>query len=269
MKQYSQEHLGLPVGDEDWTQPQDIYNSVLSLMRMHRLGLLGGETMPEDAHPDIPPDSADSYHYFTLPMALNYQRDSFALWRSATRTFSDPDTSWVLDPMTVTQRGIDETRGALLQHRLALQPNRHVKTWFTICQCLVDNWDGDIRNLFLATDRRVDAILDVVQSGQKKGFPYLSGPKISNYWLYVMDQYSDQHLKNRECLSVAPDTHVIQASIRLGLVDSSLRHHPNVQTLVATAWKDLLKGTSTDPIDVHTPLWLWSRSRFVAFMGED
>jgi len=33
--------------------------------------------------------------------------------------------------------------------------------------------------------------------------------------------------------------------------------------VVAERWKTLLEGTELDPIDVHTPLWLWSRSGFI------
>lgn len=91
---------------------------------------------------------------------------------------------------------------------------------------------------------------------------YLSGQKIANYWLYVLHQYTDAPLRNRHLLSVAPDTHVLQASIMLGLVQNgsdinALRHR------VAQEWKELLIGAELCPIDVHTPLWLWSRNNFL------
>lgn len=31
---------------------------------------------------------------------------------------------------------------------------------------------------------------------------------------------------------------------------------------VAERWADLLNGTELKPIDVHTPMWLWSRGKF-------
>ena len=94
-------------------------------------------------------------------------------------------------------------------------------------------------------------------------FPYLSGNKICNYWLYVMGNYTDARLVDREYLNVAPDTHVIQASIRLGLVsDMTESNNQELQLAVARSWENILKGTSILPIDVHTPLWLWSRHGF-------
>lgn len=74
----------------------------------------------------------------------------------------------------------------------------------------------------------------------KMNFPYLGSNKICNYWLYVMEQYTDVKFVDRENITVAPDTHVIQAS----------------------RWQEILKGTDLFPIDVHTPMWLWSRGKF-------
>ena len=36
----------------------------------------------------------------------------------------------------------------------------------------------------------------------------------------------------------------------------------NVQSIVIDRWNELFKGTKYSPIDVHTPLWLWSRNGF-------
>jgi len=33
---------------------------------------------------------------------------------------------------------------------------------------------------------------------------------------------------------------------------------------VSKIWRKLLEGTGIDPIDVHSPLWFWSRSGFKA-----
>ena len=92
--------------------------------------------------------------------------------------------------------------------------------------------------------------------------PNLSGQKIANYWLYVLHQYTDVPLRNRHLLSVAPDTHVLQASIILGLVQNSSNLNV-LQLRVAQEWKELLSDTELCPIDIHTPLWLWSRNNFL------
>ena len=36
----------------------------------------------------------------------------------------------------------------------------------------------------------------------------------------------------------------------------------DVQLIVVERWNELFKGTKYNPIDIHTPLWLWSRNGF-------
>lgn len=68
--------------------------------------------------------------------------------------------------------------------------------------------------------------------------------------------------KNIENLTVAPDTHVIKATHRLGLITDEELTRGNVQSIVIDRWNELFKGTKHSPIDIHTPLWLWSRNGF-------
>ena len=215
--------------------------------------------MPEDANPQLLPDSDDNQHYFTLPMALNYQRSSYTLWESARATYLDEMTRWVFRPRDVLNKDSSELRQALQKHKLALQPVKHTDTWFRLCVAICDLLAGRIGSLFSQCDSRADEILQFVQVQHKKMFPYLSGKKICNYWLFVMSQYGGVQLKNRAALSVAPDTHVVQASVHLGLVGPNT---PDIQEVVAARWRELLEGTPLTPIDVHTPLWLWSRAGF-------
>jgi hypothetical protein len=231
---------------------------------MYTRGELGGDVMPEDAHPTLPCDSADCFHYFTLPMALNYQRDSYALWRAATAAYDDPDTRAIFDPKAVVRMSDESLAERLLRHRVALQPVRHPAIWKTLCKAIVKLFDGDIRSLFSSTSGDVATILDLVQRRHKRDFPYLSGPKIANYWLFVIEKYTSATLRGRDVLSIAPDTHVIQASIRLGVVPETIHHRTDYREAVSQSWRVVLGGSELVPIDVHTALWLWSRSHFNA-----
>lgn len=218
--------------------------------------------MPEDENPGLPLSSMENFHFFTLPMALNYQRNSYALWSAARKTFSDPSTRAVFDPQAVAAMDDDTLRGALTRYGVALQPIRQTMTWRTLCQTICALFEGDVRNLFIRTERRIPLVLEFVQRTHKAYFPYLGGAKICPYWLYVLSQYTDVNLTEREALSIAPDTHVIQSTIRLGLVAPDAAGSSGVQQLVADAWREVLKGTDLLPIDLHTPLWLWSRRGF-------
>ena len=243
----------------------DVLADVRTLIRMHQEGHLGGATMPEDVHPSLDRRSADLCHYFTLGMSLNYQRNSYSLWQSATRAYNDPETAVIFCPREVSRLSHTELATLLLRYRVGLQPNKHTATWHALCVSFCELYDGDVRNLFGKCEGDIRRILTEIQQTYKKRFPYLSGPKIANYWLYVLLSYTDLNLTNREALSVAPDTHVIQSSRRLGLISQGERETPRVATLVAERWKGLLDGTEFAPIDVHTPLWLWSKSGFKNF----
>jgi hypothetical protein len=57
-----------------------------------------------------------------------------------------------------------------------------------------------------------------LQVEYKKGFPYLSGPKIFNYWSFIISTYGKINLKERNLIDIAPDTHILKCSIKLGVI---------------------------------------------------
>lgn len=246
------------------TRPlREILSDLARIRVMYEAGLLGGAVMPEDCNPGLSRESKENYHFFTLPMALNYQRNSYSLWEAATKTFEDPVSKALFDPVSVISLGDGDLRDLMSKYRLALQPNNHCKIWRTLCGSICELFSGDIRQLFVLTGNDVPSLLQFVQRDNKASFPYLAGPKICNYWLYVMSRYTDVRLVGREALNVAPDTHVVQASVKLGLIDAKTASGHDGHLVIARAWSSALQGTGIAPIDLHTPLWLWSRSGFV------
>ena len=239
-----------------------ILEQVDKLIDMYRNGELGGEIMPEDVNPHFDKDSKENYLYFTLPMALNYQRNSYTLWESANKTYNDEETRFVFDPKICLDKTFEEVQYALTKYKVALQKQKQTEIWLQLCKTLVEFYDGDIRKLFNELDNDVDKIRYFIQKENKKKFPYLSGTKICNYWLYVIYQYADRKYKNIENLTVAPDTHVVKATHRLGLITDGELDRSDVQLIVIDRWNELFKGTKYIPIDIHTPLWLWSRNGF-------
>jgi hypothetical protein len=235
-------------------------------LRLHALwkaGGLGGAVMPEDARPALDPASEALARYFTLGMALNYQRSSYALWAACTAAFEDRATTWVFDPEAVARSSLQELRQALVRHRVALQPNRHPDIWRRNAEGLVRHTGGQVRGLLEACDWDIGAVKAWL-AARRADFPYLAGPKISNYWLYVLSDYMAWPIVNRAALTVAPDTHVIAASRRLGLVGQGEREGQALTAKVADGWRRVLTGSALTPIDMHTPLWLWSRGGFAA-----
>lgn len=222
---------------------KDILEKVDKLVCMYKKGLLGGEIMPEDENPNLDRNSLENYNYFTLPMALNYQRNSYKLWEGANKTWKDEETRFVFNTRKVENSDFEKVKEALVKYRVALQPNKQVEIWVKLCKTFNELFDSDIRKIFEINNNDVEKIRKYIQQDNKAKFPYLSGNKICNYWLYVLYQYTDIRFNNIEKLTVAPDTHVVKASYKLGLINEEELNSNNVQLIVIDRWNEILKDT--------------------------
>lgn len=245
----------------DLTQKEALRKNCVSLLNAYKTGLLGDITMPEDTNPGFSPkETEERLAYFTMPMALNYQRDSFALWRAALATWSDPDTRDVFNIKKASSMSVDDLRTRLTKHKLALQPNKHVNTWKLLAETFNTQWGG-VSGLFAEADNDYLKLRELVQIKHKKSFPYLSGPKIFNYWSYIMSSYGNILLTNRDYIEIAPDTHVLQCSVQLGVL-TELEANTFTRDKISEVWRNALDGSNIAPIDLHSPLWFWSRGGF-------
>lgn len=219
---------------------------------------LGNMAMPEDAHPDFL-SQEERLVYFTLPMALNYQRNSYKLWEWALAAYNDPETRRIfnIEESAGSERGV--VQQALLKHKVALQQNKHTATRQTIAKTIFHN-RGSIEWLLKAADYDFLKLQDIVQKKFKVWFPYLSWPKIFHYRSYILWEYGGVELKNKQYIEIAPDTHVIQCSVKLGVLNESEVDLP--RDAISAKWRETLKGSGIDPIDMHSPLWFWSRNDF-------
>jgi hypothetical protein len=228
------------------------------LLNAYHSGELGQTKMPEDANPGQFNSSELRLSYFTLPMALNYQRDSYKLWEAALKTFNDSYTNDVFDIKKVVAMTTENLQEKLIKYKLALQPNKHINTWQTICRTINEEW-GSLENLVHSNDFL--EIKDIIQNKFKKGFPYISGPKIFNYWCLIIQQYGGLKLINSEFIEIAPDTHITKCSVKLGVINTQEAVNLTKEQ-ISERWRLVLKDSGINPIDMHSPLWFWSRNGF-------
>lgn len=239
-----------------------LHQSCKTLLEAFKSGELGQTVMPEDSNPGFSDKDAEMrIAYFTLPMALNYQRDSYKLWESTLNTFNDPKTRFVFDVDKVSKASEDEVRNVLMKYKVALQPNKHVNTWRVIAKTINDNW-GSFAKFFESTENDFLKLRQTVRIEHKKGFPYLSGPKIFNYWSFIISTYGGINLSNRDYIEIAPDTHITQCSVKLGVITQE-EADTLTKDAISERWRELLKESGIDPIDMHPPLWFWSRNGFI------
>ncbi|MBW3015233.1 hypothetical protein KY328_02560 [Candidatus Woesearchaeota archaeon] len=238
---------------------QDIINKCKLLLQAYKEGKLGYMKMPEDSNPGFS-DSETRLVYFTLPMSLNYQRDSYKLWEAALETYNDGGCRRVFDIKNSALMAEEEVRNLLIKHKVALQPNKHVTTWQKISKTIYENW-GSISKMLEATGYDFLELKKIVQGEFKKGFPYLSGPKIFNYWSFIIQKYGKVKLKNSGFIEIAPDTHVTKCSVKLGVISEKEAETMSKEKL-SEKWRVVLEGSGIKPIDMHPPLWFWSRNGF-------
>jgi hypothetical protein len=238
---------------------EKIIENCRQLMEAFQSGEIGQTIMPEDSHPEFQ-DEETKLVYFTLPMSLNYQRNSYTLWESCLKTFNDNGSKKVFDISNSSNLSEDELRNLLIKYKIALQPNKHINTWSRIAKTINENW-GSISNLLEFVDYDFLKLKDTIQNKFKKGFPYLSGPKIFNYWSFILQSYGGVKLKNSEFIEIAPDTHVTKCSVILGVINEDEKENLTKEKL-SERWREILKGTGINPIDMHSPLWFWSRNDF-------
>ncbi len=233
-----------------------LLDKVKQLLTYYEQGLIPRLSQHE-VNPGLPLGSRENYLYFTLPICINFQRSSPAMWAAALKTYEDPETRYVFLPESLAGAPIEKIRADLIKHKLALQPNKHVLIWTTIAKTLHDFYNGDPRQVIAEAESDAGKLISLLQVTHRKRFPYLSGPKLSNYWPFILSLYTDAKFKNPQEISIIPDTHVLQSSVMLGVTPEGSN-----SLQVEAAWRELLKDSGINPSQVHPVLWNWSRNKF-------
>jgi hypothetical protein len=231
-------------------------NKVKLLLEYYEQGLIPTLAQHE-VNPGLPSGSRENYLYFMLPVCINFQRNSPAMWAAALKTYEYEATRYLFFPELLVDVDEATIRADLVKYGLALQPNKHVLIWITIARTLHEFYNNDPRKVIAEASSDAGELIRLLQITHRKRFPYLSGPKLSNYWPFILSHYTDVHFKHPEEISIIPDTHVLQSSAQLGLAPAG-----STPLQVEAAWKALLKGSGINPSQVHPVLWNWSRNKF-------
>ncbi len=211
-----------------------------------------------EVNPNLNKGDRLNYIYFTLPVCINFQRSSPAMWQSALKTFNDPETNYLFYPERIIIEPLEKIRRDLCKHKLGIQPNKHTDIWVKISTTLANYYEADPRKIMKQGNNDVVLILDILQNSEKDRFPYLRGNKLSNYWLYILSHYTDLKLQNMNSISIIPDTHVIKSTQKLGLTEKI-----ETPENVIKVWKSLLEESDLSPVEMHPVLWNWSRNNFL------
>jgi hypothetical protein len=118
-------------------------------------------------------------------------------------------------------------------------------------------YHDDPRHFLAEYQFDVPRVIHALQREKKHFFPYLGGLKLSNYWLFILSEFTELELQQTHEISIIPDTHVVKSTIELGLLSG------NPSPLqVEQVWRQALKELGVPPGEMHAALWRWSRNRF-------
>lgn len=228
------------------------------LMEAHKAWELWYSVMPEDSKPEDFASNEERLCYYSLPMALNYKRDSYKLFEACEKTYLEyPEVYNIKFWAKSTEESLREL---LMKNKVAHQPNKHIKTWKTICETIYKNW-GSFEGLMNAAKYDYVNLREIVQKTHKKWFPYLSWPKIFNYWSITLINYCEVPLKNKLEIEIAVDTHLRQASVKLWVINQEEAEKLSPDK-IWNIWRKRLEWSSIVPIEIHSPLWFRSRNKF-------
>lgn len=237
-------------------------------------GIHGRVDMPEDRPPaGVETGSREHLLFLTLAVSIDYQRDAYALWESARRTYEDPETRYLFDPGALHEASYARVFADLEKYNLSKKHHADTTIWRTVGISLYKKWDGDPRN-FLA-DCRYDGptILRRLKEDRHPAngrmtwdFPFLRGNKIGPLWLRMLrDNAGIDCMKNLDLVPIPVDIHVARASLCLGIVRG--RYEGRLETIfeeIRHAWAESVRGHAAGDrpmiaLDVDEPLWHLSR----------
>lgn len=237
-------------------------------------GIHGHTEMPEDILPaGVSSGSLEHLLFITLTVAIDYQRDAIALWRSSRTTFEDAETRYLFDPQAIHEARPSRIIADMQRHGLSKKPQGDAFIWRTVGVTFLKKWLGDPRRFLADAGWNAPKALERLRSGKHiqgtravPDFPFLRGPKIGPLWLRMLrDNVGIDGLEAMDQVPIPVDIHVARASLCLGLVKGGFSGPlPGLFEHIRSAWSMSVKGLKVKgramiALDVDEPLWHLSK----------
>ena len=218
----------------------------------NRKGFFQGYTMPEYVLPRNLEDGTREHALFlTYVISIDYMTDAVKLWKRSRGAYElyperfTPEEIVKLSPRTV------QTFVKRLGARFYLNA---AKTWIKISRLLLDEYDGDPRNI----TREALEIAEIKR--RLRDFPYLRGNKLSNFYLRAMGETGLFKVKNLDELDIPVDKQVARFTIYTGVLKllseqfiGCAQENP-LRSLMEEAWRDAAKEFNVAPWKLDEPI---------------
>ena len=219
----------------------------------NKKGFFKGYEMPEYVlPPNLMQGTKEHALWLTYVISVDYMTDAVKLWsRSREEYLYNPDSfnsTRILDMS-------DSQLQTLVKRIGGRYPKTGAQTWRKIARILLDGYQGDPRNITRQpiTIKEIKEKIDV--------FPYLRGPKLSNFYLRAMGEQDLFKISNFNELDIPVDIQVARFTIYTGvlrLLSESFRgcvHEEPLRSLIEEAWREAAEEIDTPPWKLDEPIW--------------
>ena len=209
--------------------------------------------MPEYVLPEnLEEGSREHALFLTYVISIDYMTDAEKLWKKSRDAYEFnperfiPETILKFSPRTIETFVRD--LGARFYPSAA-------KTWIKISKILLDEHGGDPRNI-------TSQSLTIAELKEKiDEFPYLRGPKLTNFYIRAMGETGLFKVKNLNELDIPVDKQVARFTMYTGVVRllseqfQGCVHEPPLRGLIEEAWRNAAKKLGTPPWKLDEPIW--------------
>jgi len=216
-------------------------------------GIFAGYSMPEYILPrNIVKGSREHALYLTYVISIDYMTDAEKLWRNARGAYElyperfTPEVILRLSENTVKR--FVRSLGARFAPEAA-------RTWRRISRVLLEKYGGDPRNITLRP-----LTIDEIKR-RLRDFPYLRGPKLSNFYIRVMGETGLFKVIDLEELDIPVDKQVTRFTLYTGVIklrcgrfQGCVNDDP-LKSLIEEIWREAAQEMGIAPWRLDEPIW--------------
>lgn len=207
-------------------------------------------------------------HFITFTMALDYSRDSLALWKASARLFNEH--SVVFEPSEVILADKDQVGTLLREYGVSQRHERDRDSWLRIAHSLADRATPEVNTAIEAGTGDAAKLLAALRLDGRDGaplFPLLRGPKIGSVWVRILAYPGGATLTSLEVVPVGVDVHVRRVTENLGLTATAGEDLERARRCIEDAWGDDVRasgaagppGLEDTPAALDPALWFFGK----------
>lgn len=219
----------------------------------NRQGFFEDYSMPEYILPrNLVEGSREHALFLTYVISIDYMTDAEKLWKRSREAYELSPDRFELE--RIVKFGSSTVQSFVKGIGARFSPSA-AKTWIKISEVLLEHYNGDPREIA----SKPVPIHEIKQQLQK--FPYLKGPKLSNFYIRVMGETGLFQITDLDELDIPVDKQVARFTIYTGVLRllaeqfiGCAQDEP-LRGLIEEAWRHAAQALGIAPWKLDEPIW--------------